>query len=67
MLFYVTSHRKIASQFFSVTTIEENHRCDAIAIPGFVKKIPNLAFLHFEVKLYLKIMFFFYFEAKIFN
>ena len=33
-LFYFASHRKIASQFFSVTNIEENHRCDAIAIPG---------------------------------
>ena len=34
MLFYFVSHRKIASQFFSVTNIEENHRCDATAIPG---------------------------------
>ena len=33
MLFYFASHRKIASQFFSVTNIEENHRCDTIAIP----------------------------------
>ena len=35
MLFYFASHRKIASQFFSVTNMEENHRCDAIAIPGY--------------------------------
>ena len=31
------------------------------------KNIQNLAFLHFELKLYLKIIVFFYFETKTFS